>query len=174
MTCFSSDFFIEEMDAWRDEAWQMMRLRDDLTFYIVTKRPERIAACLPEAWDELAPRVHIACTMESQRRADERLPLFRAAPLLHREVIAEPLLEPIDFQDDLSGIERIVVGGESGLGARPCRYEWVLDIRRQCLEAGIGFHFMQTGANFFKDGRNYRLSHRVQMSQAARAQIDIE
>ena len=48
MTCFSSDFFLEEMDAWRDEAWNIMRIRKDLSFYIVTKRPERIASCLPE------------------------------------------------------------------------------------------------------------------------------
>lgn len=47
MTCFSSDFFLPEMDAWREEAWKMMRFRRDLRFYMVTKRPERILQCLP-------------------------------------------------------------------------------------------------------------------------------
>ena len=173
MTCFSSDFFLEEMDAWRVEAWEMMRVRDDLGFFMVTKRPERIAGCLPEFWDELKGRVTICCTMENQRRVDERLPIFQALPLEHREIIVEPMLEAVDFHGSLDGIDGVTVGGESGLHARPCRYEWVLDVRRQCAEAGIGFHFKQTGAQFIKDGRTYRLNHRVQQQQARKAGIDL-
>ena len=173
MTCFSSDFFLEEMDAWRSEAWQMMRVRSDLTFYMVTKRPERITSCLPPFWEELKSRLYLCCTMENQRCVDERLPLFLYTPLVHREIIVEPMLEAVDFHGKLGGIERITVGGESGLNARPCHYEWVLDVRRQCREAGIGFHFKQTGGNFHKDGKHYRLPHRVQLSQAARAGIDL-
>ena len=173
MTCFSSDFFLEEMDAWRSEAWQMMRVRSDLTFYMVTKRPERITSCLPPFWEELKSRLYLCCTMENQRCVDERLPLFLHTPLVHREIIIEPMLEAVDFHGKLRGIERITVGGESGLNARPCHYEWVLDVRRQCREASIGFHFKQTGGNFHKDGRHYRLPHRVQLSQAARAGIDL-
>lgn len=173
MTCFSSDFFLEEMDAWRSEAWQMMRVRSDLTFYMVTKRPERIPSCLPPFWEELKSRLYLCCTMENQRCVDERLPLFLYTPLVHREIIVEPMLEAVDFHGKLGGIERITVGGESGLNARPCHYEWVLDVRRQCREAGIGFHFKQTGGNFHKDGKHYRLPHRVQLSQAARAGIDL-
>lgn len=173
MTCFSSDFFLEEMDAWRSEAWQMMRVRSDLTFYMVTKRPERITSCLPPFWEELKSRLYLCCTMENQRCVDERLPLFLYTPLVHREIIVEPMLEAVDFHGKLGGIERITVGGESGLNARPCHYEWVLDVRRQCREAGIGFHFKQTGGNFHKYGKHYRLLHRVQLSQAARAGIDL-
>lgn len=173
MTCFSSDFFLEEMDAWRSEAWQMMRMRSDLTFYMVTKRPERITSCLPPFWEELKSRLYLCCTMENQRCVDERLPLFLYTPLVHREIIVEPMLEAVDFHGKLGGIERITVGGESGLNARPCHYEWVLDVRRQCREAEIGFHFKQTGGNFHKDGKHYRLPHRVQLSQAARAGIDL-
>ena len=173
MTCFSSDFFLEEMDAWRSEAWQMMRMRSDLTFYMVTKRPERITSCLPPFWEELKSRLYLCCTMENQRCVDERLPLFLYTPLVHREIIVEPMLEAVDFHGKLGGIERITVGGESGLNARPCHYEWVLDVRHQCREAGIGFHFKQTGGNFHKDGKHYRLPHRVQLSQAARAGIDL-
>lgn len=174
MTCFSSDFFIEEIDAWREEAWRMMRERKDLEFYMVTKRPERIAESLPRFWGELKARVCICCTMENQRRVDERLPVFQALPLVHREIIVEPMLEMVDFHGSLSGIDRIIVGGESGRNARPCYYEWVLDVRRQCEEAGVGFHFMQTGGNFYKDGKNYKLTHKLQMAQARRANIDID
>ncbi len=173
MTCFSSDFFIEEMDAWRPEAWDMMKRREDLSFHMITKRPERIEKSLPPYWDDIRERICICATMENQRRTDERLPILQSLPLSHREIIAEPLLERIDYRGDLSGIDKITVGGESGLQARPCQYDWVLDIRRQCAEAGIGFHFMQTGANFIKDGRRYRINHRVQMAQAAKAGIDL-
>ena len=173
MTCFSSDFFIEEMDAWRSEAWQMMRTRKDLCFYIVTKRPDRITVSLPDYWEEIKTRVYICCTMENQQRMEERLPIFKAAPLAHREIIVEPMLEAVDFKGNLDGSDSVTIGGESGRDARPCRYEWILDIRRQCMEAGISFHFMQTGGNFIKDGKQYRLHHRLQMQQAAKANIDI-
>lgn len=172
MTCFSSDFFLEEMDAWRDEAWDMMRLRKDLNFYMVTKRPERIAGCLPDYWSELQDRIFICCTMENQRRVDERLPLFQALPLTHKEIIVEPMLEQVDFHSNLNGIEKVTVGGESGMNARPCRYEWILDVRRQCAEAGTHFHFMQTGARFIKDGRTFHLNHHLQIQQARKARID--
>lgn len=173
MTCFSSDFFIEEMDEWRNEAWEMMRMRSDLNFYMVTKRPERIADCLPPFWSELKERIYVCCTMENQRRADERLPIFQRMPIAHREIIVEPMLEKIDFHSSLNGIDRITVGGESGIYARLCHYEWVLDVRRQCKEASIAFHFMQTGGNFYKDGKNYKLTHRLQIVQAACANINI-
>lgn len=173
MTCFSSDFFLEEMDVWRAEAWAMMRTRADLRFYMVTKRPERIGQSLPAYWEELCGRVTVCCTMENQRCVDERLPLLQAAPLCHREIIVEPMLERIDFHGSLHGIGRVTVGGESGRGARLCHYEWVLDVRRQCMAAGVGFHFMQTGGNFVKDGRRYVIPHRVQLSQARKAGIDL-
>ncbi len=173
MTCFSSDFFIEEMDQWRSEAWGMMRLRDDLQFYMVTKRPERVLQSLPEYWEEIRNRIFICCTMESQRRADERLPIFHSLPLNHKDIIVEPMLEAIDFRGNLGGIDSVTVGGESGMHARPCNYDWILNVRKQCEEAGIGFHFKQTGGKFVKGNQTYNLSHRIQMEQARKANIDL-
>lgn len=173
-TCFTSDFFIEEADEWREEAWTMIRLRSDLRFYIVTKRPERIHACLPEDWGDGYEHVTISCTMENQRRVDERLPLFRELPLKHKAVICEPLLETIDFRDGLGPwCEQVTVGGESGRDARVCDYSWVLHIRDQCMAAEVPFHFKQTGALFHKDNRLYRIPRNQQMSQARRAGIDV-
>ncbi len=173
MTCFSSDFFIEEMDQWRDEAWDMIRERRDLKFYIVTKRPERISRSLPDYWQEIEERVYLCCTMENQQRVDERLPIFSRLRHKHKDIIVEPILGPIDFHGGLSGIGSVTVGGESGMHARQCNYEWILDIRRQCADAGIGFWFKQTGGRFVKDGKTYRLAHRVQMQQAGKAGIDL-
>lgn len=173
MTCFTSDFFIEEADAWRGEAWQMMRERGDLSFFIVTKRPERIAQNLPGDWGAGYGNVIIYCTMENQRRADERLPLLRDLPLPHRGIICEPLLGDINFGDDFSSwCEQVIVGGESGSKARICDYTWVCHIRSQCVAAGVSFHFKQTGAIFRKDGRIYRIMRRIQGEQARKAGID--
>ncbi|MBQ9407514.1 MAG: DUF5131 family protein [Desulfovibrio sp.] len=172
-TCFTSDFFLEEADVWRAEAWQMMRERKDLAFTIVTKRPERIRQALPADWADGYGNVTIYCTMENQRRADERLPLLRSLPLRHKGIICEPLLGKIDFRDGLGQwCEHVTVGGESGPQARMCDYAWVLDIRRQCVSAGVSFVFKQTGALFRKDGRVYHIKRRLQHEQAQRAGIN--
>ncbi len=172
-TCFTSDFFIEEADAWREEAWLMISRRIDLHFYMVTKRPERILQCLPEDWGNGYENVTICCTMENQRRTGERLPIFRELPISHKAIICEPLLEAIDFHDELGPwCEQLTVGGESGRDARVCDYQWVLNIREQCMSAGVPFYFKQTGANFRKDARLYSIPRNQQMAQARKAAIN--
>ena len=172
-TCFTSDFFIEEADAWREEAWLMISRRTDLHFYMVTKRPERILQCLPEDWENGYENVTICCTMENQRRTGERLPIFRELPISHKAIICEPLLEAIDFHDELGPwCEQLTVGGESGRDARVCDYQWVLNIREQCMSAGVPFYFKQTGANFRKDARLYSIPRNQQMAQARKAAIN--
>jgi protein gp37 len=83
------------------------------------------------------------------------------------------MLEAIDFHDGLgSWCEQVTVGGESGRDARVCDYDWVLNIREQCINAGVPFHFKQTGATFRKDNRLYHIPRDQQMRQAHRAGID--
>jgi protein gp37 len=172
-TCFTSDFFIEEADEWREDAWLMIKRREDLHFFMVTKRPERILQCLPEDWYDGYKHVTICCTMENQRRTDERLPTFRELPIRHKQIICEPLLEPINFRGNLgSWVEQVTVGGESGRDARVCDYEWVLNIREQCMTANVPFHFKQTGARFNKDGRIYNIPRNQQIAQAHKAAIN--
>ena len=69
-------------------------------------------------------------------------------------------------------IEEVIVGGESGNNARICDYDWVLDLRSQCIDTKVAFHFKQTGAKFVKDGRLYQIKRQDQHSQAAKAGID--
>ena len=172
-TCFTSDFFLEEADPWRADAWRMIHERADLRFFIVTKRIDRFSVGLPADWGEGYPNVSVCCTAEDQDRADHRLPVFRAAPIRDKSVICEPLLGPIDLTAHLgSWLASVAVGGESGEDARPCDYDWVLDIRRQCVAAGVSFHFRQTGARFLKDGKGYRIRKDLQQSQARKAGID--
>lgn len=173
-TCFSSDFFLEDCDQWRIDAWRMIRERPDLNFFIVTKRPHRFKVSLPDDWGDGYRNVTICCTCENQRTADLRLPVFTALPIRHRQIICEPLLEPINLSLYLGGwIESVTVGGESGQGARLCDYDWVLDIRRQCEHKGVHFHFKQTGANFRKDGKTYLIDRKDQQRQAQKANIDL-
>jgi len=172
-TCFTSDFLLEEADAWRKEAWELMRFRSDLNFFIITKRIHRLKNVLPPDWGEGYDNVAIACTVENQQAADYRLPIYKAAPIKHKEIICAPLLGHIDLRAHLGDwVDAVSVGGESGKTARVCDYNWVLDIRKQCVEKGIPFNFHQTGTYFLKDGKKYTIAKKMQHSQAKKAGIN--
>lgn len=172
-TCFTSDFLLEDADDWRPEAWAMMRERSDLRFLFITKRIHRFMECLPPDWGGGYQNVSICCTCENQKEADKRLPIFREAPIVQKSIVCEPLLGTIDMAPYLGDwVKQVVVGGESGQEARICQYHWVLDIRRQCMEAGVAFRFKQTGYRFVKDGKLYLVQRRFQHRQATAAGIN--
>lgn len=174
-TCFSSDFLVEEADPWRADAWRIMKMRDTQNFIFITKRIHRLRECLPSDWGGGYPNVCIGCTMENQQMADYRLPIFLSLPIAQRFIVCEPLLSDIDFRGRLNpqAIGEVVVGGESGPNARPCDFDWVKSIRRQCLESKVNFHFKQTGANFKKDGRTYKIPRHIQAAQARKSDMDL-
>lgn len=174
-TCFSSDFFIEDADGMRDRAWAIMKQRPDLTFFIPTKRISRIESCLPKDWGDGYDNVLIAVSAENQARADERLPYLLNAPIKRRGVLAAPLLERVDLSRYLRGgkIDMVSAAGESYAGARECRYEWILDLREQCLKSGTAFEYHQTGSNFVKDGKRYKIPHGKEYAQAKKAGLDL-
>ena len=172
-TCFSSDFFLQEADQWRDEAWRMIKLRADLHFFMTTKRILRLPDMFPPDWQEGYPNVTIACTVENQKRADERLPVYVKLPIKNKIIICEPLLGAINLRPYLSAqIEEVIAGGESGPNARAANFDWFLDLSAQCKEANVPFKFKQTGANFVKDGKLYKIPRRLQHIQAQKANID--
>lgn len=174
-TCFTSDFFVEEADEWRKEAWEMMRVRGDLTFLLITKRIDRFHESLPDDWGDGYDHVTICCTIENQDRADYRLPIYKSAAIKHKILICEPLLERIDLQPYDIGlwVEQVVVGGESGPGARPCHFDWVMDLHDLCVENKVAFWFKQTGAKFVKDGKLYHIRRQLQHAQARKAGINV-
>lgn len=173
-TCLSSDFFIEEADQWRNDVWEMIKERNDLQFYIITKRINRFKQCIPNDWQYGYDNVTIILTIEDQACLDKRLPIFVKLPIKHKQVNCEPLLEALDFKEYLSlgDVKLVSVGGESGYDARVLDYQWVLDILSQCIRANVSFRFKQTGANFLKDGKYYRIPKAEQHSQAKRSGID--
>ena len=169
---FSTDFLIEEADAWRGECWKMIKERSDCTFLFLTKRIERFAQCMLEDWADGYENVTVCCTIENQRNADKKLSVFRSLPIKHKCITAQPLIERVNLEPYLDGVELVVVGGESDKDARPLDYDWVLDIREQCIRKQVDFEFRQCGTHFIKDGKQYKLQTRDLCRQARLAGIN--
>lgn len=165
----STDFFLEEADVWRTEAWRIIRQRPDVAFRLLTKRAGRIRECLPDDWGDGYENVMLNVTCENQRRADERLPLLLEIPAKHKGFMAAPFIGPIEAEQYLrtGQIEEVLCGGENYDGARPCHYEWVKSLSEQCLKYQVTLNFIETGTVFVKEGKTYHIpSKRIQSQQA--------
>ncbi|HZX21054.1 MAG TPA: DUF5131 family protein, partial [Clostridia bacterium] len=126
----------------------------------------------PNDWNDGYDNVIVGCTIENQDRADFRLSIFATLPIKHKNIICQPLIEEINIEKYLDDVELVVVGGESGKNVRPLNYDWVLNIREQCINKGVHFEFRQCGTHFIKDGKKYKLNVRDLCSQARKADID--
>lgn len=168
--CMNSDFLVEEADAWRDEVWQIIAQRPDVRFFILTKRPERFAVCLPPDWGDGWDNVMLNVSCENQRRADERIPVLLATPAKHKGIMCAPFIGPVDvgcYLDAGTGIEQVVCGGENYEGARLCDYRWVVSLYEQCRSRDVTFAFIETGSRFVKDGRVYHIRNKNLQAQQA-------
>jgi len=171
--CFSTDFLIEDSDDWRSECWQMIKERSDLHFIFLTKRIERFTDCIPDDWGNGYDNVTVGCTVENQELADYRLSIFADLPIKHKNIICQPLIERVNIENYLKGIELVVLGGESDRNARPLIFDWVLEIREQCRRQGVRFEFRQCGTHFIKDGKQYKLAVKDLCSQAKKAGLNL-
>lgn len=180
--CMTSDFFLEEADAWRDEAWNYIRQRSDLTFSLLTKRAHRIKKCLPYDWGNGWDHVQFAVSAENQKRVDERIPYLLEIPSKHNWISVKPFIDEVNLEKYLATgkIETVLAGGENYLGSRPLHYEWVKNLHNQCEKYGVHLIFGQTGNVFIKDGKEYKIRNRTdQMIQALKSglhypPVDIE
>jgi protein gp37 len=171
--CFNSDFFVEEADEWRKEAWQIMKKRNDLKFLFLTKRIERFEIGLPEDFSSEYEHVTICTTIENQKRADERLSILKKLPIKNKIITIQPLIERIDISKYLDEtINSVVVGGESGKDVRPLNFDWVLEIREQCINKNINFEFRQIGSIFIKNGNIFKTSKQYLCSKAKSENIN--
>lgn len=127
-----------------------------LDWQLLTKRPENMVHLAPVSWANGWPaNVWAGCTVEDQQRADERIPHLLRVPARVRFLSVEPMLSPIIFRgrhwfdanrDPMTGgIHWVIVGGESGGGARPFDLRWAVSIIDQCRAAGVACFFKQTG-----------------------------
>ena len=169
---FSTDFLIEEADNWRSECWKMIKERQDCTFLFLTKRIDRFMKCIPSDWDDGYDNVVVGCTIENQKNADYRLKIFNELPIKHRCITAQPLIERINIEKYLYNIELVVVGGESDYNARVFEYNWVLEIRDECIRNNVNFEFRQCGTYTIKDGKKYKLQTKDLCKQAKLANIN--
>ncbi len=167
--CMTSDFFLEEADPWRPEAWAMMRRRSDVVFTLLTKRPQRVERCLPPDWGDGWDNISFNVTCENQRRADERIPILHALPFKHKGIMCAPFIGPVRIDKYLAQgqIEQVICGGENYDGARPCHFEWVQALRADCVRYDTRFCFIETGSVFVKDGRTYHLPNKRLQSEMA-------
>ncbi len=156
------DLFHEDVpDEWIDRVFAVMRFAPQHIFQVLTKRalrmrayiesyPSRMrAAGLPVTEEPFCwplENVWIGVSAEDQTRWDERVPHLLAAPAAVRFVSAEPLLDRIEpNMCDLMCIDWLIVGGESGRGARPMHPDWARNLRESCAVTGTAFFFKQWG-----------------------------
>ena len=167
--CMASDFFIEEADAWRADAWDIIRRRPDLMFSLLTKRAERIAENLPPDWGEGWENVTFAVSCENQRRLDERMPRLLDIPARHRWISLKPFIGEVHLDDYLADgkVEWVLAGGENYLGSRPLRAEWVKETYEACARHNVRFTFGQTGNVFIQDGVERKIHNRTEQAVAA-------
>jgi len=137
------------------QVWDVMRLNQRHTFQILTKRPDRMATLLSSNDFTVLPNVWLGTSVEDGRvltRIDE----LRDTPAAVRFISFEPLIGSVG-EASLRGIHWVIVGGESGPGARPMDPIWVDEIHELCSDASVPFFFKQWGGpNKKASGRAYR------------------
>ena len=139
---FMGDLFHEEVpDEFIGRAFDVMTRAPRHRFHVLTKRPERLASLSPRLpWPA---NVWAGATVEDAAHVG-RADRLRQAGAAVKYLVLEPLLGPIDDLD-LTGIDWVILGGESGPGARPLDADWVRSVRDQCVAAGVAFCFKQWG-----------------------------
>lgn len=149
-------------DSYAEAVSQVMVKANWHTYQVLTKRSERLKELLNTRLRFAARQSHIwwGVSVENRKHGLPRIDDLRNAPAKVRFLSIEPLLEDLG-RFDLSGIDWVIVGGESGPGARPLHRDWVVSIREQCQSAGVPFFFKQWGgkrkARYGRelDGRTY-------------------
>lgn len=170
--CFQSDFLIKEADKWRNECFKMIKERQDCKFLFLTKRIERFKEIIPDDWNDGYDNVIVCCTVENQKNADYKLSIFKDLPIKHKCITMQPLLEKVNIEKYLDDIELVLVGGEQDYNARVLDYDWVLDIRKQCIKHNVNFEFRQCGTYTIKDGKTYKIETYNLTKQARLANIN--
>lgn len=160
-----SDLFHDDVPApFIARVFDVMRRTPQHTYQILTKRHGRMRALMND-WAPVSgrpPWVHtgpwpppnawLGVSVENQKWADIRIPALRATPAAVRMLSCEPLLGPLDSLD-LTGIGWVIVGGESGPGARPMHPDWARGIRDACVAASVPVFVKQLGASWARSNR---------------------
>jgi protein gp37 len=143
-----------ELAAPRARLFRLIEATPHLDWLLLTKRPQNMVKLAQEAgWSGAWPdNVWAGTTVEDQRRANERIPHLLRVPARVRFLSCEPLLEQIDLSPSgcpglVGRIDWVIVGGESGPGARPFDLDWARSLRARCKAANVAYFFKQLGSN---------------------------
>jgi protein gp37 len=142
-----SDLFHEGVpDEYIEQVVRVMERASWHTYQVLTKRADRLRDLLSSRLSFATQLDHIwwGVSVEDKKYGVPRIEHLRKAPAAVRFLSIEPLLEDIG-KLDLKGIHWVIVGGESGAGARPMKEEWVVSIRHQCRTGRVPFFFKQWG-----------------------------
>jgi protein gp37 len=170
-----SDLFHEDVpDEYIEQVCNVMLAANWHTYQILTKRAERMKRLLKTRLRKAAKASHIwwGVSVENIRHGLPRIDQLRRAQCSVAFLSIEPLIEDLG-QFDLAGIVWVIVGGESGHGARPLEAKWVRSIRAQCRAAKVPFFFKQWGGvqksrnGRLLDGREYNEFPQVQQNEVA-------
>lgn len=148
-------------EAWRADLMTLIKSCQNLVFLMLTKRPEFLRQAEKLYWPGgPLKNVWLGATVEDQKRLKLRVPLLKKVNAVKRFLSVEPLLERVSFRwmimnerpnptghlDILKGIHQVIVGGESGVKARPFVVDWARSLRDECREEGVSFFMKQMGA----------------------------
>jgi protein gp37 len=142
-----SDLFHDDVpDEYIEAVAKVMVKAKWHTYQILTKRSARLTSLLSGrlSFAASAPHIWWGVSVENKKHGLPRLRDLQGAPASTRFLSVEPLLEGLG-RLNLSGIHWVIVGGESGHGARPLKKEWVTEVRDQCNDAAVPFFFKQWG-----------------------------
>ncbi|WP_242083173.1 DUF5131 family protein [Aestuariivivens sediminis] len=151
-TCSWSDWFIEDADEWRDEAWEIIKSTPHHTYQILTKRPERIKENLPEYFDEL-DNVWLGVSIESEDQMGRLEYLTDLSCITFASF--EPLLGPIKWDERMDGLDWCIIGGESGNDNgkylyRKMELDWALHLVEGAKSSGVPCFVKQLGTYQYK------------------------
>jgi protein gp37 len=172
-----SDLFHEGVPvAFIDEVFDVMARTPRHTYQILTKRADRMLAYMREGVERPLPNVWLGVSVEDQQHADERIPQLLQTPAAVRFISAEPLLGPVNLHvqyltagESWPALDWVIVGGESGRGARPCAEEWIQRVVQQCQSASVPVFVKQLGAYVVSE---YRTAPAEMMSDPEGARRD--
>jgi protein gp37 len=144
------------------EVFKVIQATPHHVYQILTKRPERLVELSPHL--EFHKNTWLGVSVENQSYVS-RIDLLRQVPANVRFLSCEPLLGSLNL--DLTGIDWVIVGGESGQKHRPMKIEWAESIRDQCQKAKVAFFFKQVGGKTPKSGGSLLSGQLLQQMPAA-------
>jgi protein gp37 len=142
----------------RERMWDLIKKTPHLTWLLLSKRPQNFAKYLPVDWGEGYANVWLGVTCEDHKHGYPRVDILRNTPASVRFLSCEPLLE--DISDiDITGINWVITGGESGGKSREFDLAWARALKDRCTQAGVAFFFKQLGSKPVEDGGRFDILH---------------